>query len=297
MPSPDPRLAIVMITHNRRDEVLRSLAHLAELPEQPRTVLVDNASVDGTAAVVAERFPHVQVLAAGSNLGAAARTLGAREVQEPYIAFCDDDTWWEPGCLRRAADRFDAHPQLAVLTGRVLVGPEERLDPTCHVMDQSPLLAQPGMPGRPLLGFLAGASVIRRDAFLAVGDLPRHVFLGGEEAWIAADLADRGWWLCYAPDLVVHHYPSQQRDAGRRRWQQLRNALWFVWLRRPMTSAALRTLWLARTAEDWSLALRGFGAALAGLPWMLPQRRVVAPHVEAGFRRLEGRERDTWTSR
>ena len=69
----DPPVAVVMITHNRRAEVLRSLGHLTRLPERPRVLVVDNGSTDGTAAAVAERFPQVEVLPAGGNLGAAAR--------------------------------------------------------------------------------------------------------------------------------------------------------------------------------------------------------------------------------
>src|SRR3954464_9071107 len=98
----DSRVAVVMIKHNRVDSVLRSLDELARLPENPRTVLVDNGSDDGTARAVAERFPGIEVLDAGGNLGAAARTLGVRHVDSPYVAFCDDDSWWEPGSLRRA---------------------------------------------------------------------------------------------------------------------------------------------------------------------------------------------------
>ena len=101
----DPRVAVVMITHNRVDEVLRSLGELTRLPERPRIVVVDNGSNDGTAQAVAGRFPGVELVDAGGNLGAAARTIGVRHVAAPYVAFCDDDTWWEPGSLRRAADR------------------------------------------------------------------------------------------------------------------------------------------------------------------------------------------------
>src|SRR5438132_4654002 len=124
----DERIAIVVITHNRRAEVLRSLERHTQLPEQPAIIVVDNASVDGTACAVAEQFPQVQVLPSATNLGAAARTVGVRHAEAPYVALCDDDTWWSPGCLRRAADLFDTHRRLAVATGRVLVGPEERED-------------------------------------------------------------------------------------------------------------------------------------------------------------------------
>src|SRR3954471_3364375 len=92
----DSRVAVVMITHNRSGEVMRTLDELARLPERPRIVVVDNASDDGTDESVAARFPTVEVLDAGGNLGAAARTIGARRVDAPYVAFCDDDTWWEP---------------------------------------------------------------------------------------------------------------------------------------------------------------------------------------------------------
>src|SRR5579871_4474580 len=103
MEQPDPRIAVVMITHNRRLEVLRSLDQLRRLPERPRVVVVDNASADGTAEAVESQFPEVEVLRAERNLGAAGRTLGVHHVEAPYVAFADDDTWWAAGALRRAA--------------------------------------------------------------------------------------------------------------------------------------------------------------------------------------------------
>jgi GT2 family glycosyltransferase len=287
METADPRVAVVMITWNRRPEVLRSLEHLVALPGRPRTVLVDNASTDGTAQAVAARFPQVTVIPAGANLGAAARTLGVKHVTTPYVALCDDDTWWEPGSLRRAADLFDAHPRLAVVTGRVLIEPENEEDPVCRELAASPLPAEPGMPGPSLLGFLAGASVVRRCAFLQAGGFEPRLFIGGEEELLAADLAARGWWLCYVPELTVHHHPSAKRDSHCRKWHVIRNRLWCAWLRRPLASAVRKTLWLAR-AQPWDrAAVRGFATAAAGLPWVLHHRRVVPERVERCLRLLD----------
>ena len=196
--------------------------------------MVDNGSGDGTAAAVGRQFPRVKVLALAENLGAAGRTIGVAHASTPYVAFCDDDTWWEPGSLGRAADLFDVHPQVAVMTGRILVGPGNREDPICAELEQSPLPDEPDLPGYPLLGFLAGASVIRRSAFLEVGGFESRFFIGGEEELLALDLATRGWSLRYVPELVVHHHPSPNRDAVSRRWHLLRNALWSAWLRRPL---------------------------------------------------------------
>lgn len=284
--SHDARIGVAILTHNRRQEVLHSLRQLTALPERPRIALVDNASTDGTAEAVAAEFPEVAIIRSARNLGAAGRNLALRWFETPYVALCDDDTWWQPGGLARAADLFDDHPQLALVTARVLVGPEEALDPTCRTMEASPLAMQPGMPGPPILGFLAGASVVRREAFMACGGFNERLFLGGEEQWVAVELAIRGWWMCYVSELVVHHHPSPLREASRRRWHEVRNALWFAWMRRPMSSACRRTVRLALERPPGDFA-RGAAAAIVGLPRMLGQRRVVPPHVEEALRRLE----------
>src|SRR5262245_8594758 len=118
--SVDAHVSIVMITHNRRAEVARSLGHLSRLPERPRLIVVDNASTDGTANSVRREFPQADLLELRENLGAAGRTLGVARAVTPYVAFCDDDTWWRPGSLGRAVELFERHPRLAVITGRIL---------------------------------------------------------------------------------------------------------------------------------------------------------------------------------
>ena len=128
------------------------------------------------------------------------------------------DVWWDPGMLSQAADLFDAQPRLAVIMGRTLVGPEEADDPIREELEHSPLPREPGMPGPSLLGFMAGLSVFRRSAFLEAGGFDPLVFISGEEEWLAAELAERGWWMCYVPQLTVHHWPGG-RDSHSRRWQ------------------------------------------------------------------------------
>lgn len=284
----DRRIAVVMITHNRRQEALASLERLSRLDERPQIVVVDNGSTDGSAEAIAESFPDVQLVITEQNLGAAGRNLGVLAAEAPYVALCDDDVWWAPGALGKAADLFDAHSRLAVITGKVLVGEEETVDPVCLEMEQSPLAAEPELPGRPILGFLAGASAIRRDAFIECGGFDRRLFLGGEERWLAAELACRGWRLRYVPEILVHHWPSTLRDAHRRRWHEVRNAIWFAWRRRPVRSALRETLAALRSV-DATVAVRAIVAALVGMPWVLRERRVLPDAVERGLELLEAR--------
>jgi GT2 family glycosyltransferase len=280
MISGDPRITAVVITHNRRLEVLRTLDKLCSLPERPPIIVVDNASTDGTADEIARYYRGAEVIRTASNLGAAARNLGVERAATPYVALCDDDTWWEPGSLSRAADILDDFPRVAILTARLLNGPEEVEDPICRVLADSPIEFPGPLPGKPLLGFLAGASVVRRDAFLEVGGFEPRLFIGGEEQLLAIDLAARGWALCYVPELVGHHYPSPRRDTPRRNFAILRNRLWVAWLRRPLTHALAET-WTAvkQVSSDW-LAAKSIVGALAGLPWVVSARQPVPPELE-----------------
>ena len=274
-----PRISAVILTYNRLEEVLKTLAHMSALPEQPALVVVDNGSSDGTAQRIGDAFPHVRVIGLPRNIGAAARNAGARAVETPYVAFCDDDTTWAPGALGRACDLLDAWPGIAVLTAHVLVGEERRDDTACAMMDASPLPSR-GLPGKAVLGFLAGACVFRRDTFLESGGYEPRFLIGGEEALLAIDLVARGHVIVYTRALTVYHHPSTRRNASERQRHLVRNALWVAWLRRPLPSALTRSLDILARAPA-TAAFWGFMDAARELPWVLRKRRVVPPRVEA----------------
>ncbi|RQS58675.1 glycosyltransferase family 2 protein [Burkholderia sp. Bp8986] len=283
LPPREPRVTAVVLTCRRSMELARTLARLSALPDRPAIVVVDNGSDDATAALMHSRFPHATLVHAPANLGAAGRNLGAAVARTRHVAFCDDDTWWAPGSLAEAANLLDAYPHVAAVTARVLVGPDRREDPTCRLMADSPLDAPVALPGRPILGLLAGASAFRRDAFVAAGGYHPRYFLGGEEALLALDLYRAGAWLVYAPRLTVHHYPSKQRDVQTRASVSARNAVWTAWLRWPARAALAHTVrMLPRLWRE-----RGIVPAFAGLPWILRERCALPPHVERMRRRLD----------
>lgn len=287
--SESPRVSVVMLTHNRVEPTLRSLRELEALPERPPIVVVDNASSDGTPAAIRREHPDVRVLELAENIGTAGRNLGVAEVETPYVAFSDDDSWWAPGALARAAEAFDRHPPLAAIHGRILVGEDGREDPICAELRDSPLPGDPELPGTPLLGFLACAIVFRRSAFEAVGGFEAGVMIGGEEEWLACDLAGQGWEIRYLPEVVAHHHPPRRvgEAADARRRIGLRNTLWFNWLRRPAPSAARRTLHLARTVPRDRVTAQAVGDAIRDVRSKAPARQVVPPHVESMLRLLD----------
>jgi len=284
------RVTIVVITHNRRPELLATLDRLTTLPEQAGVIVVDNASSDGTADAVREGHPTVTVIEPGANLGAIGRNLAVAQVRTPYVAFADDDTWWDPGAISIAVGVLDEHPDVAVVTGHIVVEPSGRDDPIDVELRDSPVRGRPGLPGPALMSFLAGASVVRRCAFDAVGGFDERLWLGGEEELMASDLLAAGWWLVHRPDVVVHHQASSVRDADLRRRHGIRNTLWFTWLRRPAGSALRRTARLLTVVPGDLVTAAALADAVRGLPWVLRERRPVAARVEQGYRLVEDRQ-------
>lgn len=280
------RTTVVIATRNRRERLERTLDRLAELPERPTVVVVDNGSRDGTVAAVRGRHESVRVVGLAGNRGGAARNIGAELAATPYVAFSDDDSWWRPGALDVAQRLLDADPRIAVLAARILVEPDGRLDPTCRAMAASPLAADARLPGPRVLGFVACGAVVRRSAFLAVGGFDARLGVGGEEELLTLDLAEAGYELVYAHDVVAHHEPGGARRPGRAR-NTVRNEIVVAWLRRPLRSALRRTVrLLVAHGRDRQAAL-GAIDALRAAPWVLRERRPVAGPLERGLRTLE----------
>ncbi|GBF06218.1 glycosyl transferase family protein [Deinococcus aerius] len=102
----------VIVTYNRKDKLRECLTSLWASSERPEKVLVvDNASTDGTPALVAELFPEVDLLVLEQNLGGSGGfEAGMRRAYASgyeYLWLFDDDAYVEKDCLRRLLARAD----------------------------------------------------------------------------------------------------------------------------------------------------------------------------------------------
>ncbi|MGN6300753.1 MAG: glycosyltransferase family 2 protein [Angustibacter sp.] len=269
----------VVMTRDRRAELLRTLQRL----EGP-VVVVDNGSRDGTPRAVRELGrTDVELVELERNHGAVARTIGVAHARTPLVAFADDDSWWHEGSLARAAQAFADHPRLGLLAARMVVGEDgSRLDPVCVEMAAAPLGQAPDLPGPDVLGFVACAAVVRREAFLGVRGFDDVVFFPGEEERVSLDLAAAGWGQAYVDEVVAHHLPSPARSTPLARQALIeRNRVLTAIMRRPWSVVRERLAERTVPAQESRAAL-GARAARA-----LRHRRPVPPHVEARARLLE----------
>ena len=279
------RLSLVLLTYNCARRLPPIMDRLLGLGVP--VIAVDNASTDGTVAVI-RAYPGVELITLDRNVGAAGRNVGLHRARTPYVAFCDDDGWYEPEGLAAAVDLFDRHPRLALLNARILVKQQAYLDPISVEMAASPLPETAGIPGAVLLSFMGGACLVRVSAYHEVGGYDPEFFIGGEEETLAFKLARASWHMRYFPELVMHHHPSVA-NAPRLRAFGMQNTLWNAWIHRRFRSAVRYTLFiLADTPKnhDW---LKGLALTVRGIPWVLRRRDPVPPDLDAAMTVLERR--------
>jgi glycosyltransferase involved in cell wall biosynthesis len=233
MPGNEPRISVVICTHNRADSLCEALDSLERQTLSPRAfevVVVDNLSTDGTRAVVESftgRMANLHVVREG-RLGLSwARNAGAAAAHAACVVYLDDDARASPGWLQAMLGAFErTTPAPGCVGGRVWLdwrGPRPRWLPSPYDMyytcldlgNESRAFADREAPVGANVGF-------RKDALEAVGGFPTDLgrkgasLLSCEEVEVIRAIRDRGLGLYYAADAAVFHTVPRARQ--KRRW-------------------------------------------------------------------------------
>ncbi|MDB5241585.1 MAG: glycosyl transferase family 2 [Spirosoma sp.] len=279
-------ISVVIVTRNRVEGLINTLNHLLALPEQPPIIVVDNCSTDDSVKRVQTEFPSVTVLALTENRACSSRNEGVKAAQTPLVAFCDDDSHWEPNSLTKAVHYFHQYPHLGLLAAKVFIQ-GGRLEPVCEAMRDSPITDPNPLPGPAILGFVCCAVVVRREAFLDVGGFNSRFAIAAEERMLSVDFRTKGWSLAYAEDMVARHYPSSIRNVSVRTALTTRDTIWYYWLRRPLYYALRHTWHVFQISRRDANVRKGFNDAFRSVQYLWRNRRVVPADVEQQILKIE----------
>jgi GT2 family glycosyltransferase len=217
-------VVVVVLTYDAErhvDACLGSLARLDAAGLDAAVLVVDNGSRDGTVAAVRARFPAVEVLETGRNLGFAGGNDAGLEAAlargADWIYLLNPDTDVDPAFLREAVAGGEADPGAAAVQSLLLLHPERGLVNTAgnqvHFLGFGHCGAfrapRAGVAPEPCeIPFASGAAVLLRAAALReVGLLDAELFLYQEDQDLGLRLRSAGWRARLAPrSLVWHHY-------------------------------------------------------------------------------------------
>jgi GT2 family glycosyltransferase len=273
-----PLVTVAVVSWNTRELLARCLASLeAEAATGRADVwVVDNASGDGSAELVRERFPWVSLLALDENVGfgAAVNLVGAR-THAPWLAIANADVALDPSALDALLAAGSADPEAGAVAPR-LVLPDGRTQHSVFAFP-SPALAAvvatglgralprlgrrlllPGMlepRARVVPWAVAALLLVRRDAWDAVGGFDERQFMYAEDLDLCWRLTRAGRHVRWAPEAVVHHESSA---ATTQAWGGETTARWqratYAWMHRrlgPRRTRAFAAAALAGAAVRW----------------------------------------------
>lgn len=121
-----PKVAVIILNWNKKDDTLRLLGRLQSIDYENHDILVvDNASTDGSAEAVRDKFPGVELVVNTDNLGGTGgfnsgmrRALANRDYK--YIWLLDNDAEVEPGTLRELVDAMEEDGTIGIAGSRII---------------------------------------------------------------------------------------------------------------------------------------------------------------------------------
>src|SRR5581483_743369 len=236
-------VTVIIVNYNTRERLrscLRSVAR-SNGPPTIQVIVVDNASSDGSANMVAAEFPDVELVRNSANVGFARANNGAIERScGRTVLLLNPDTELPPDALPTLVGYLDAHSDVGAV-GPKLVLADGTLDLACRRSFPTPSVAfyrLSGLsrlfPGHPRFGrynlrcldadvevdvdAVSGACMLgRREVIDQVGGLDERFFMYGEDLDWAYRIKAQGWRIRYNPGVVVRHYKGEasRQDSQR----------------------------------------------------------------------------------
>jgi GT2 family glycosyltransferase len=304
-----PLVSVVIVTWNGRaflDACLQAVA--AQEGVDAETILVDNASSDGTVAHVRSRYPWVRLVVLPENRGfAGGNNAGVREARGRYVALLNNDTVAERGWLKALLAGLDEPRGFALVSSRVVYMHDPR------VIDSAGdgLLRWGGAykrhhgaqvnaapDSREVFGVSGAACLMPRAVYAELGGFDEDFFASHEDVDLSYRARLLGYRCRYVADAVVRHHGSAtlgQVSAfavfqGQRNleWMYVKNTPGWL-LARTLPGHLLYNLAAAVHFTRAGLAgtfLRAKIAAVKGLPRMLRKRADVQRHRKVGARAI-----------
>jgi GT2 family glycosyltransferase len=274
-PPPDVQLSVVIVNWNTRDFLLGALKSIYDAPPPfpLQTIVVDNASTDGSGQAVAEQFPNVRLIANAENAGyARGNNQGLEASTGRYVLLLNPDVVLPPGGLEKAVAILEARQDVGALGVR-LVNPDGSVQrsirgfPTplsvlCEALGLSRLFPNSRLLGayrmtwftydrqaevdQPMGTFL----LIPRRALEEVGLLDERFPIFFNEVDWCFRARQKGWKVLFSPAVEVVHFGggSTRQVGARMAWESRRGLLDFYRKHYPSPLFA-PVYWLAAAAS------------------------------------------------
>jgi glycosyltransferase involved in cell wall biosynthesis len=228
-----PEISIVMATYNRADTIVRTLDYLAQQDidsSRFELIVVDDASPDNTADVVAELMPkmpyRITFLRNETNRGPGyTQNRGIREASAPILMIMTDDVFMSADAIRHHIEFHQRFPGMEhAALGKVLQSPELRDTALMRKWDPFRFWLLEGADELPFYMFWACNVSCKREFMVEYGMFKEHSGRGGpvafEDLEVGYRLSQHGMNLHYLGKATGYHYHPYTIDQAIQRWYE-----------------------------------------------------------------------------
>ncbi len=214
-------ISVLVINQNRRQLLEACLTSLvAGLPAGAELIVIDNGSEDGSAQMVAERFPRAELVALAVNEGfAPAVVRGTGLARGDWLVLVNNDAVLEPDCLTRLVQAGESAPDVGAVSAQVRFADRPDTINTAGLEIDNLAISYDRLAGVPATAAggdgavevfgASGCVAAYRAAMLAdIGGFEGSFFAYMEDADVAWRARMRGWRALYEPRAVAYHHGS-----------------------------------------------------------------------------------------
>ena len=272
-------VSIILVNYNGAEVVLSCLRSLLQfLNTVPyEIIVVDNASTDGSAALIAQHFPTVRLIEQAENRGfGAGNNIGATYAKGEFLLLLNTDTLLTSDVLPPLIKLMEAYPAVGII-GTKLLNPDGTLQ--LSVADeisiageyktlkqlkqytdsqQRDAIEQKFKSPQTVDIVIGAAFFIRRSLFETLNGFDETFFMYFEESDLCQRSRDRGWQILYTPEVSIIHLGgySVGKVSDRMQLEYRRSQLYYYRKHRPVWEQILLRLYLM--IKFTSAALKSF---------------------------------------
>src|SRR3989304_3911318 len=198
-----PLVSIIIITWNRKLDILETLSHLKNLSySNYEIIIVDNNSTDGTKDSILDKYPDIKLIALDENIGIAAKNYGINKAKGDFIITLDSDSHLEKDALDKIVEYFKSDPDLSVICCRVINTKDNFIetDDFEHAM-----VPDEKRKGYLYYDFHGVGAAFRKSIFNKSGKFSEFFFVYLEENELSIRILESGGKIKYFPDIIAYH--------------------------------------------------------------------------------------------
>ena len=236
------KLSIITINYNGLKDTCELIDSIP-FNNDMEVMVVDNASIQDEASIIAERYPQVKVIRSTQNLGfAGGNNLGIKEAKGKYILLINNDTYFKEFCIDVLIERLDTSDKIGIICPKLRFAWGNNSIQYAGYTPLSPITVRNQAIGfgeedrgqydtaHPTPYAHGAAMLIKREAIDTVGLMPECFFLYYEELDWSMMFARNGYEIWYEPACTVFHKESQTtgQNSPLRTYYITRNRLLLV---------------------------------------------------------------------